>query len=56
MLYFFPKRKFLSTDFIRYDLCRYAKYSFKGFYEKDDEKKIKEIISYYESVLIQFLI
>lgn len=55
IMYFFAKRKFLSDDFIRYDLCRYVKYAFKGFYEKDEEKKIKNIISYYESVLIQFL-
>lgn len=55
MLYFYPKRKFFSDDFIRYDLCRYTKYAFKGFYEKAEEKKIKNIILYYESLLAQLL-
>lgn len=55
ILYFFPERKFLSDNFIRYDLCRYTKYAFKGFYEKEEEKKIKNMIAYYENVLTQFL-
>lgn len=55
IMYFNLKRKFLSNDFIRYDLCRYVKYAFKGFHEMDEEKKIKNIITYYESILTQFL-
>lgn len=55
MLWFSPKGKNLNDNFIRYEIFRYIKYAFKGFYEKEEEKKIRSIISYYEEILLNFL-
>ena len=49
------KEDIYSIEFIRFKLFRYVKYAFKGFYNKEEEIIVKNIIGYYEQVLIKFL-
>jgi hypothetical protein len=45
----------LKRNFWRYDLTRFIKYVFKGFFCYEETEEIIKIISFYEKPLIQFL-
>ena len=49
-----PQISQFSKDFVRYNLVRYIKYAFKGFYVQNEEENVKKIICFYEHVLIKF--
>ena len=47
--------EFLPKNFWRYDLTRFIKYVFKGYYSDAEEENLINIISYFEKPLARFL-